>query len=182
MTAYIVDVETSSLYGDVIELAFAEFLPINTNSSRWATASTCCERFRPTGAIDPRAAAVHRITQSDLEGCKPSSVAGVPPAEYWIGHNIMYDWERLGRPVDVKLLCTYALAKAVWPRINGYKLSELYLSLFGADHVDDLAGLHGAVTDVKLTGRVMARIMRETKATSLSQLPYLTHPDTWSKS
>ena len=174
MEAIIIDTETNSLYGEVIELAWSEI-----------GYKDCvhCERFNPSEPMDARAAAVHHISPRELKECRPSHQASqsLPPSKIWIGHNIIYDWERLGRPVGIKLICTYQLAKLMWPKISSYNLDSLFLSLYGVNHVTirQISFAHSAETDVIICRRVLERIVSESNIAHVSQLPSISHPEMW---
>ena len=174
--AIIVDVETASLYGEVIELAYATVEGMRVSDP-------VSMRFKASEGFDARAVAVHRILPEDVELCPPSDTAmtRLPMADYWIGHNIIYDWERLGRPGDVKLICTLRLSELVWPKLNTFKLSSLYVQLFGmnAKTISAIGDLHTASCDVKLTANVLWKLMRETGVTDVSQFPCITPPEKW---
>lgn len=174
--AIIIDVETSSLYGEVIELAYAEV-------DGTSVSDPVTMRFKPSEEFDPRAVAVHGILPSDVCLCPPSgsAMSRIPEAKYWIGHNVIYDWERLGRPPEVRLVCTLRLAEMVWPKLSAFKLSQLYVQLFGMNPktVSAITGLHGAGCDVKLTANVLWRIMKDTGVSCVSQLPYMNAPGNW---
>lgn len=119
------------------------------------------ERFLPTKAISLGALATHHILETDLEGCADSGFAParVPTAEYWIGHNVDFDWKALGRP-QVKRICTLAMARSIWPKCDSHSLTAMMYYLEGrTEEVRKLVReAHGAAADVGLCAMILRRI------------------------
>lgn len=169
--AIILDTETTDIEGEVIELAYASCggLP-----ERAAALAGSTRRFSPSKPIAFGALATHHILPSELEGHEPSAKAlsYVPAATYWIGHNIDFDWERLGKPPGIKRICTLAMSRNVWPSLDSHKLSALHYFLFGATPAvrSKLANAHSALHDVMLCAEVLYEILGRKKITSLEAL------------
>ena len=101
-TALLLDTETASLHGDVIEVAVLDLQGHVVLE----------ELVRPPGPLDPQASAVHGITAGDLEQAQPFTelaprLAALLAGRHVIAYNADYDrqvltreFERAGRPVD----------------------------------------------------------------------------------
>lgn len=126
MSAYILDTEctgTDHEVDQVIELAWQraalpgqKLEPLQFHS-----------RYKPSVPIKWGALATHHILESDLQECTGYQLARleVPKdAEYWIGHNIDYDWRMLGEP-DVKRIDNLALARFLLPHLDSHTQSAL---------------------------------------------------------
>jgi exodeoxyribonuclease X len=154
LSAVIVDTEVSGLVGkEPIEVAWMVYGPGCVNGV--ATGS----RFRPEGKLEAGSVLIHGILPSDLESSPPSKDARgfVPAAEYWIGHNIDFDWEVLGKP-EVKRICTLALTKALFPGFGSYRLGALYYERYGISEKSRLAvrtSEHAAGGDVILVAHIL---------------------------
>ena len=108
-------------------------------------------RYQPKKPISFGAMAVHHILPSELEGCWPSEVFSLPEGvEYLIGHNITFDYEAIGKPPGIKLICTDAMARYIWQDADSYSQSALLYMLLGAtpETRQRLQGAHSALTDV----------------------------------
>ena len=131
------------------------------------------KRFKPEVPSAFGALAVHHVLDEELEGRPPSSEAlhAVPPASYWIGHNIDFDWEVLGRPTVFRI-CTLALARKLWPDLDSHSLGAVVYFLFGRtpETREIVKGAHGAAADVRMTEMVLHRILEVTGIGTLSAL------------
>ncbi len=109
---------------EVIELATL-FLPDPPSQIIAAQTAPFVQRYRPSKAIELGALAIHHILDEELAGEQtwPGWVAP-PEVGYIVGHNIDYDWARLGSP-SLKRICTLALARVAWPELDSYSLSAL---------------------------------------------------------
>jgi len=129
---------------EVIELAWTCFTCPPGNHSRLL--------FKPSVPPKFGAMATHHILMEDLEGREPSQLASgrVPEAEFWIGHNIDFDWRALGEPPKVKRICTLALARRQWPELDSHNLSALTYFIKGARDStrQQVLGAHSALDDV----------------------------------
>jgi len=158
----ILDTETTDIDGEVIELAYvaAEGLP-----TRETTFAGKTKRFTPSVPIKFGAMATHHILPEEVVGFAPSSEAPkeLPSAEYWIGHNIDFDWKALGSPPKVRRICTLALARAVWPETDSHTLTALHYFLFGATPTTRqiLRNAHSAMHDVMLCVQLLHLIVEK---------------------
>lgn len=123
-------------------------------------------RYKPTRPIEDGAAAAHHILTDDLVDCgpfDPRSYADLgDPGVYLIGHQIDFDWEVIGRPGNPRRICTLALARRTWQEAGSHKLGALYYQVEGqtAEAREVLRDAHSAETDVWLTNRILAELIR----------------------
>lgn len=155
-TAIILDTETTRIENpEVIELAYCSY-------DFAAPGVPTVKRFRPSMPCEYGALAVHHILPSELEDCPPAAQApaAVPQADYWIGHNIDFDWKALGQP-PVKRICTLALARHIWPEVDSHSQSALIYFLFGAIPAtrERLRNAHSAEADIALTLSILDSIV-----------------------
>lgn len=173
MDAIILDTETTTNKDtperalEVIELAW---LPYEYPST---LGEGVVRRYKPRTPATFGATAVHHILPQELEGCPPSSSAraDLPAADYWIGHNIDFDWKALGSP-KVRRICTLALARSLWPDCDSHTLSATMYFLFGAneDIRNRLRNAHSALADCEFVSDILGAVSRITKASSLEAL------------
>lgn len=157
MSALIIDTETTGHDEphQFIEVAYGVLpqLGIPLAVKRWVS-----KRFNPGRASKLAAINTHHIHESELDGLPHPSEFQLPPCEYFIGHNIDFDHKVLGHP-DVKLICTLALARYIWPNLDSHKLGALVY------HVDREHGkiltkeAHSALADVKNTAMVLQAML-----------------------
>jgi len=109
--------------------------------------------FKPKVTARWGALAVHHILPSDLELARPASeaLACLPAADFWVGHNIDFDWKALTSP-PIRRICTLALARSVWPQLDSHSLGALTYFTKGATEETRnlLRSAHDAKTDVNL--------------------------------
>lgn len=121
-------------------------------------------RFRPRHGMSFGALAVHHILPSDLESHEPSDAAPgrVRQAEFWIGHNIDFDWEALGSPKGVRRICTLAIARHIWPALDSHKLGAAAYFLHGATEAtkSTIIGAHNAAVDVNLVVNLLKGMLK----------------------
>lgn len=165
-TAIIIDTETTDKEGDleVIEMACCDY-GNPKDSFR--------QLYRPERGIKYGALAVHHILPSDLVRCLPSSSAqtDVPLVDYWIGHNIDFDWKALGSP-PVKRICTLALARRLWPELDSHTLVAcMYFTQGVNDQTRKIVkGAHSALDDVYMCNQVLMAIINFLGTTNLHNL------------
>ena len=122
---YILDTETASLKGGVVELAWLRV------TSDLQIQEERCYRVNPQRVIEPGAQAIHGISNQDVEGCPTLQ-------EVWtltepidvVGHNVQFD-VKMTTPViqyDRKL-CTLAVARRYFPTVSNHKLPTLQSEL-----------------------------------------------------
>lgn len=130
--------------------------PVEVIELAWAHLDfgvTGVKRYKPTIPPQWGALATHHILPGDLADERPSAhaPADVPPASYWIGHNIDFDWKALGSPPGVRRICTLALARSLWPEVDSHSLSALVYFTQGASPAtrERLRSAHSALADIE---------------------------------
>jgi exodeoxyribonuclease X len=124
------------------------------------------ERFWPSKEIKFGAMATHHIHKIDLLGCRKSSEFVAPDADYYVGHNIDFDWQIMGSP-DVKRICTLALSRFLLPELDSHRQDALiyYFAdqwqehdrIVSARH--DLRHAHEAAADVRFCMRNLSDLL-----------------------
>ena len=168
-TAVILDTETTTNKDtperklEVIELAFRDL----------GSAATVVYRYRPERASTWGALAVHNILPSELVDCRPSTSApdDAPLADFWIGHNIDFDWKALGSP-PVRRICTLALARSLWSECDSHNLTALTYFTKGANSStrEALRSAHSAAVDIGHTLDLYNLQCELLKTTSLERM------------
>lgn len=170
MTAIILDTETNDNQNDPEPIEVA-WVPHDIQPS---TGGGFQGRFRPSRPSTFGALATHGILAEELLDCPPSSTAvqHVPLTDYWIGHNIDFDWRVLGSPPDVKRICTLALARDLWPELDSHKLTAVFYYTHGANQEtrERVRAAHGALADVFLCADILKVMMRLMKISTLEAL------------
>lgn len=131
-------------------------------------------RYKPLMMPQWGAMAVHGITMVDLEDCPPSHEAyndAPRGADYWIGHNIDFDWKALGSP-PVKRICTLAMSRALWPEMDSHTLTAMMYFIKGATPStrEELRSAHSAEADIDFCETLLQTIMAVTKTRELEAL------------
>jgi len=172
MEAIILDTETTTNKAtperplEVIELAW---MPVYVDDG-----AAFARRYKPTMQATFGATAVHHILPEDLIGCPPSATApaDVPPAAYWIGHNIDFDWKALGSPSNVKRICTLALSRSLWPECDAHNLSAMMYFTQGcnAQTRARLRSAHAALDDCHFVRSLLGTISTITATHKLDAL------------
>lgn len=164
MKALILDTETHDLDGLPIEIAhvpffFCEGVPCVEGSKLYD------EYFSVDQPISYGAMAVHHILESDIAD-KPSYKTFKLPAftTHIIGHNVDYDINALKRidpTIEVKGICTLALARKVWPDAPAHNISTLYYMLQGGNPLTrrELRNAHNAGADIVFTRHILEHII-----------------------
>lgn len=161
MTAYIFDTETTSV--DEPQLIEAGWLRMSDDIGDRAPRDVFLQRYQPTKAISFGAMAVHHILPSDLVSCAPNTDFRLPiDIQYMIGHNIDFDWAVTGS-LNVKRICTLAMARHVWPNLESHKLGALcYMLSSDLETVRlELREAHNALADCYLCARVLFAIIEQ---------------------
>ena len=180
MTALIFDTETHKLHGDIIEAAAVGvsfhgqiLLPTGYEFKK---------RFKPSEPISLGAMAVHHIIDEDLVKCPPFTKFKMPKdhrdgdLEYLIGHNIDYDVAAVNRAgtttSGVKTICTLAMARFLWPKLESHNLTALayHLSSDRKDQRRRLRKAHSALNDCWTTLVLLIAITREKNINSFEEL------------
>lgn len=158
-SAIVLDTETTDTEEpQPIELAYCTFEFGQTASQ----ASYSVSRYKPTREIQVGACATHHIIPEDLNDYPSFEQAytDYPPAEYWIGHKVDFDWKVLREP-PVKRICTLAMARAIWPKCNSHTLVALtYFTQGMTKEVrDKVTGAHNAAVDITLCHELVSHIV-----------------------
>jgi exodeoxyribonuclease X len=148
-TVLILDTETTRVDNpEVIELAWMAF---NGFPSMNVATESAVFRFSPDNPSQYGALAVHGILEEELVGKQPScdAVLHVPQAEYWIGHNIDFDWKALGQP-PVRRIDTMAMARLLLPDLDSHTLAACLYAVAGrsATTRNRLRDAHSAAADI----------------------------------
>lgn len=170
-TAVILDTETTTNKDtperklEVIELAYQEMRE---------GAVPYVYRFKPQRPAAWGALAVHHILPEELVDCPPSDTAPAcaPQVDYWIGHNIDFDWKALGSPAGVRRICTLALARSLWPELDSHTLSACYYFVKGAkpETRAALRSAHSAEADLGFCLEILQPMMQLLKTRDLDAL------------
>lgn len=161
MRACVLDTETTAreaARAEVIELALAE---VDLCERGITVMNTYDAQFKPRGGIEFGALAAHHILREDLEFCGHWSPTLIPQYEYYIGHNVDFDWEVVGKP-EVKRICTLAMARELWPECDSHSLSALMYFLNPLEHKTvrtALRSAHSAKADVAFCIDVLKKIL-----------------------
>jgi len=172
VTAIIIDTETTDNKPEEAEAMSLAFVHLDIETG---LVSAPHESFyKPSKPPKFGALATHHILMEEVEGMPPSkeALAHVDSAEYWIGHNIDFDWTVLGKPQRVKRICTLALSRALWPECDSHSLSSMAYYLLGATEETRarVKSAHSALADVHLCASILQVILSLLKPHSLQDL------------
>ena len=170
MEAVILDTETSGIGEDaeVMQLAYMEL-----NAQLQETANVFQAYYQPKRPVSLGALAVHHITPGQLllHGAF-SEPPLAPPASYYIGHNVDFDWKALGSPPGVKRICTLALARWLWPDMDSRSLGACCYKISTDVELTRLRlqEAHNALADVLLCADLLRWIIREKQVADVHSL------------
>lgn len=169
LKAIVVDTETTdSKNPEVVELAWRSYSLDGHEIKEFVG------RFSHSQAMSWGALATHHILPCELVGLTPSAHApgAIPPAEFWVGHNIDFDWRALGAPQQVKRICTMAMCRAIWPKLDSHTLGAMMYFLFGPNEQtrDMVLSAHGAKSDVLMCEMIAERIRSDAGIHTFQQL------------
>ncbi|VVD91218.1 Exodeoxyribonuclease 10 [Pandoraea communis] len=159
MSAYIFDTETTSANDP--HLIEAAWLAMSDDIAVHAPRDVFLQRYSTDQAITFCAMAVHHILPSDLVGSPPNTEFRLPnDIEYMIGHNVDFDWKVAGS-LNVKRICTLAMARFLWPEADSHTLGSLsYMLSTDLEAVRlELRDAHNALADCYLCARVLFAII-----------------------
>ena len=176
MHALILDTETNSLNGYPIEIAHIScsfeqgVLRIDGNSA-------FDEYFSCPEPIELGAMATHHILETDITGKPSYEVFRLPEnTEYLIGHNIDYDLRAIklcDASINVKGICTLALARMVWDELETHNLTAMYYHVMNADLETarkHLRNAHNARWDIYFTGVILQAIVEKLAIKDINSL------------
>lgn len=165
--AIIADTETTSIKKpEVLQFAWAEFVEFGIwgeLQQKFYSSKEPCEY----GAL-----ATHHILPDDVAGLPCYDLGQFPEGiDYMIAHNADFDWKALGQP-KVKLICTLAIARRLWPKCDSHSLGALTYYLFGpkAEIKAKLRWAHNAADDVMLLQALFERIIMDTGVKMFDEL------------
>lgn len=122
----ILDTETASLSGGVVELALL------TVDDKLQVVDEFCTLVNPERVVEAGAFAVHGISDDDVAGAPTLAELGDRLSGVLLGvaHNFAYDARMLGRHMQVEAsLCTLALARQYIKNTTNHKLETLQKEL-----------------------------------------------------
>ena len=166
MKSVILDTETHSLNGYPIEIAYA---PCSFEQGVLAVNQDLVfdEYFSCPEPIALGAMAVHHILASDIAE-KPSYETFRLPSgvEFMIGHNIDYDIQAVklcDSSLNVKGICTLALARMVWKSLDSHTLGALYYHVMEDQKTarKHLRHAHNAKADIYFTGVILQALVSD---------------------
>lgn len=169
MHAIVLDTETTDIEGEVIELAYKE---ISLSSNGIISRNPVRKLFGYDGEMSYGALATHHILPEEVKHLPRITESDIPLAEYWIGHNVDYDWKRLGSPPSVKRICTLAIARHLFPN-ESHTLGALLYMLspnVPAYIRNELRNAHSALADVNFTIQILAAMGSYVSFTSVEHL------------
>lgn len=172
MNAIIIDTETTDKDPEtceVCEVAWREF----DLAKPWELQGGA--RFGIKNGMKWGALAAHHILPSELENTPTFGESAfwstMPDVQYWIGHNIDFDWIALGSP-SVKRICTLAMCRELWPEADSHTLSAMMYFTQGANAETraKLRSAHSAIADVDMCGEILSTIIKVAAIDSLVEL------------
>lgn len=122
------------------------------------TLSLLCDPGRP---IPHEAMAIHHITDDMVRGAT-GSMAAIDRPDYFAAHNA--DYERQFFNTEVPVICTYKVALRLWPEAPSHGLQFLRYHLGLEVEAERCQPPHRAGPDAYLCAALMARILRENRA------------------
>lgn len=166
MNAIILDTETHDLEGFPIEIAYT---PCSFEQGALVIMQDQVfdEYFSSPEPIKYGAMATHHILENDIAD-KPSYDTFRLPADtqILIGHNIDYDIravQRCDHDVNVKGICTLALARMAWDKLDSHALSACYYYVMENKEVarKHLRHAHNAKADIYFTGVILQALVEK---------------------
>ncbi|EFF82144.1 exonuclease [Acinetobacter haemolyticus ATCC 19194] len=164
MSAIILDTETHDMNGYPIEIAH---VPVSFEEGVLFVEKKYAfdEYFSCPEPISYGAMAVHHILESDIAGKASYETFRLPEGiQFVIGHNVDYDIQAIkmaDKTINVKAICTLALARMVWPD-DAHNLSALIYKLTNGSEKarESIRNTHNAKQDVLLTGVLLKQICK----------------------
>ena len=176
MSALILDTETNSLNGYPIEIAHIS-CSFEQGVLQIDGSSAFDEYFSCPDPIELGAMAIHHILESDIADKPSYEVFRLPEnIEYLIGHNIDYDIQAIklcDSSINVKGICTLALARMVWDELETHNLTAMYYHVMSADLEKarkHLRNAHNARWDIYFTGVVLQAIVEKLAIKDMNSL------------
>ena len=125
----VVDVETTGAEETdrVVECAVVSAHPFGKEECRVGYWQSLSSLFDPGIPIPPDASAVHHITDEDVKGCRafldirPGVEDGWFDADIYAAHFAEFDAGFVPQIKGKPVVCTYRLARHLWPTLDQYK-------------------------------------------------------------
>ncbi len=166
MSAIILDTETHTIDGYPIEIShspcsFEQGVLKVDHSHNFDQYFSCPE------PISYGAMAVHHIIESDLVDCPSYDEFRLPAGvTHIIGHNIDYDIRAIQKcdsSIQVKAICTLAMARMIWGDLETHTLSALYYFVMSDKQAarKHLRNAHNARADIYFTGVILQAIVEK---------------------
>lgn len=176
MLSIIMDTETTDKEPktcEVVEAAYREFClePLEQGGP-----SNFITRYGHLNPIKLGAMSAHHILPEELVGLplfdKGAFCSAVGTVPYWIGHHIDFDWTAVGAPKQPKRICTLAMARDLWPKLDSHTLTSLVYFTQGASKEtrERLRSAHSALADVIFCEEILRVIIAEKSLTTMEQL------------
>lgn len=170
----IIDTETCGMEGGIVEIAAIDiYWP---NGDVGASQSHLVKPDRP---ITFGAMAVHHITEAMVADQLPLEdvIGSYLNADYYVAHNAKFDSGVLP-DMGAPWLCTYKLARRLWPDLDSHSNQFLRYALNLEVEVPENLHAHRALYDCYVTAALFKRIIQESGWTQvemqvISELPVL---------
>ena len=167
MSALIFDTETTG--GDppgLLEAAWIKFEGDDALDLR--PVEEFVQRYNPGAPSTFGALATHHILDIEVRDCPPASEFSLPEdVNYLVGHNVDYDWKVAGQP-RVRLICTLALSRHLFPTLDSHTLGAMCYFLLGAEARPLLKEAHSALADCEATRHVLRHLVGYLRAQGMA--------------
>ena len=128
------------------------------------------QRYNPGKPITLGALATHHIMDEELVDYPSASSFRLPDdVSYIIGHNVDFDWEVIGK-LEIKRICTLALARKLWPDLDSHTQSALLYFLERSTAREQLRNAHSALTDVGICAVILDHICQQLNVKTVEDL------------
>jgi exodeoxyribonuclease X len=128
------------------------------------------QRYKPGKPITLGALATHHIMDEELVDYPSASSFRLPDdVSYIIGHNVDFDWEVIGK-LEIKRICTLALARKLWPDLDSHTQSALLYFLERSTAREQLRNAHSALTDVGICAVILDHICQQLNVKTVEDL------------
>lgn len=145
----VIDTETTSIEGEVIEIASVDIV-------NGEICNPISDFVRPSEPISFEAMAIHHITEEMVADAPPIAdvIDKYLGADIYVAHNAAFDREKLPQ-ITAPWICTLKLSRKLWPEEKSH--GNQYLRYrFGLDpHVPDGLYAHRALYDCYVTATTL---------------------------
>lgn len=163
----VLDIETTGFdpaKDEVCEIACLDLVNVQ---GEWRAGDPKATLVNPCRPIPPESSAVHHILDEDVATAPVLAevIGRYASAKVYIAHNAPFEKSFLGKHFGEKTwLCTYRIAKRLWPEAPGHS-NQVLRYMFG---IKDPFGIarkaiepHRALSDCFVTGEVFVRELEE---------------------